>query len=154
MEPKEKGVKEPYFVIREIGQNITIISPGKNGTEFNKTYGHFHNYLGIEIYNCLFGQGVLIMQRNDEDGEPKEFKVVTLHSGKQVEVPSGFGHSVVNIGKSFLVMLDNAPDFAKAHNFEPVKEKRGFAYYIVEKKGEIAFEMNPHYRIHPQISTE
>jgi len=154
MEPKEKGVKEPYFVIREIGQNITIISPGKNGTEFNKTYGHFHNYLGIEIYNCLFGQGVLIMQRNDEDGEPKEFKVVTLHSGKQVEVPSGFGHSVVNIGKSFLVMLDNAPDFTKAHNFEPVKDKRGFAYYIVEKKGEIAFEMNPHYRIHPQISTE
>ena len=51
-------------------------------------------------------------------------------------------------------MLDNAPDFTKAHNFEPVKDKRGFAYYIVEKKGEIAFEMNPHYRIHPQISTE
>lgn len=154
MEPKEKGVKEPYSVIRGDNQNITVLNPGKNGVEFNKTYGHFHNYLGIEIYNCLYGQGVLIMQRNDEMGEAKEFKVVTLHPGKQVEIPSGFGHCLVNIGRSYLVVLDNAPNTSKSHNFEPVKEKRGFAYYIVEKKGEIAFELNPNYRVHPQISTE
>lgn len=154
IDPKAPGVKEPYFVIREIGQNITILSPGKNGDEYNKTYGHFHTYMGVEIYNCLFGQGLLIMQRNDEEGEAKEFKVVTLHSGKQVEVPSGYGHSLINIGKSFLVMLDNSPDFEKSHNYEPIKSKRGFAYYIVEKKGEIAFENNPNYRIHPQITTE
>src|SRR3989344_758885 len=110
MEPKEKGIKEPYFVIRGDNQNITVLNSGKNGIEFNKTYGHFHNYLGVEIFNCLYGQGVLIMQRNDEMGEAKEFKVVTLHPGKQVEVPVGFGHSLVNIGKGYLVVLDNAPN--------------------------------------------
>lgn len=154
LEPKEKGVKEPYFVIRGEKQNITVLSPGKNGIEFNKTYGHFHNYLGIEIYNCLYGQGVLVMQRNDENGEAKEFKVVTLHAGKQVEIPAGFGHCLYNIGKSYLVVLDNAPNTPKSHNYEAVAAKRGFTYYIVEKKGEIAFDLNSNYRVHPQISTE
>ena len=154
MDPKFKGVKEPYFVIREAAQNITIVSPGLNGDEYNKTYGHFHAYMGVEIYNCLYGQGLLIMQRNDESGEAKEFKVITIYNGKQVEVPSGFGHCLVNIGKGFLVTLDNAPDFVKGHEYEPVKEKRGFAYWIVEKKGEVAFERNPSYKVHPQITTE
>lgn len=154
MEPKSRGVKEPYFVIKGQGQNITVLSVGKHGSEFNKTYGHFHNYQGIEIYNCLYGQGILVMQRNDELGEPKEFKVVALHPGKQVEIPAGFGHSLINVGKSFLVVLDNAPDERSAHDYEPVREKRGFAYYVVEKKGEIGFEQNPNYKVHPQITTD
>lgn len=153
-EPKAKGVKDAYHVIREVGQNITIVAGGLNGVEYNKTYGHFHTYMGVEIYSCLSGQGLLIMQRNDEDGEAKEFKVVTLHPGRQAEVPSGFGHTLINIGKNLLITLDNAPDFAKAHDYEPVRLKRGFAYYVIEKKGEVAFEQNPEYRVHPQISTE
>lgn len=152
--PKAKGIKEPYFIIREVGQNITIVSSGKNGDEYNKTHGHFHTYMGVEIYTCLYGQGLLVMQRNDENGEAKEFKVITLYVGKQAEVPSGFGHSLINIGKGFLVTLDNAPDFVKSHDLLPVKTKRGFAYYVVEKKGEVAFERNPNYKVHPQISTE
>jgi oxalate decarboxylase/phosphoglucose isomerase-like protein (cupin superfamily) len=155
LEPKAPGVKESYFVIQSEEQNITVLNPGKNGIEYNKTYGHFHKFLGVEIYVTLFGQGVLIMQRNDENGEAKEFKVVTLHPGKQVEIPSGFGHVLINIGKGFLVVLDQTGKRAdKWHNYEPVKAKRGLAYYIVEKKGEIAFDVNPAYRVHPQISTE
>ncbi len=153
MEPKALGVKEAYFVIAGNNQNITVLNPGKNGNEYNKTYGHFHRWMGIETYNCLFGQGILIMQRNDENGEAKEFKVVTLHPGRQFEVPAGYGHTVVNIGKEYLVVLDNAPNDID-HDYATVKEKQGFAYYIVEKKGEIAFDLNPNYRVHPQISTE
>lgn len=154
MEPKAKGLKEVYYVIRGDGQNITALPQGKNGNEYNKTHGHFHNYLGIEIYSCLYGQGLLLMQRNDERGEAKEFKVVTLHPGRQIEIPAGFGHSIINIGKSVLVVLDNAPNSPDAHNYQPVKEKHGLAYYVVEKKGEVAFEQNPYYQVHPQISTE
>jgi oxalate decarboxylase/phosphoglucose isomerase-like protein (cupin superfamily) len=153
MDPKGTGLKEPYFVIRGNNQSITVINPGKNGEEYNKTYGHFHAWMGIETYNCLYGQGILIMQRNDEDGNAKEYKVVTLHAGKQVEVPAGYGHSVANVGKEYLVVLDNTPNGAK-HNYDPVKAKHGFAYYVVEKKGEIGFDQNPNYVVHPQISTE
>ena len=154
MEPKAKGLKELYYVIRGDGQNITVLQQGRNGNEYNKTYGHFHTYQGIEIYNCLYGQGLLVMQRNEENGEAKEFKVVTLHPGKQIEIPAGFGHTIVNIGKSILVVLDNAPNTPYAHNYEPVKEKRGFSYYVVEKKGEVGFEPNLNYHVRPQITTE
>lgn len=154
MEPKAKGVTDAYFVIRGDGQNVTIVPSGLNGVEYNKTHGHFHKYLGAEIYTCLYGQGLVLMQRNDEAGEPKEFRVISLHSGKQVEVPAGFGHTLVNISKEYLVVLDNAPNFQGSHDYEPVKDKKGLAYYVVEKKGEIAFEENPNYRVHPQISSE
>src|SRR3989344_1196164 len=154
MDPKSEGVREPYFVIRgDEGQNITILSPGKNGNEFNKTYGHFHNYQGVEIYRVVYGQGILVMQRNDEIGEAKEVSVSNLRSGMTVEVPAGYGHALVNIGKTYLVVIDDAPNTPRANNFELVKEKHGFAYYIVDKKGEVGFEPNSNYHLHPQIAT-
>jgi len=153
MDPKSSGVKEPYFVVRgDAGQNITILSPGKNGAEFNKTYGHFHKYQGVEIYTVVYGRGVLVMQRNDEEGEAKEFRVVTLRSGSVVEIPSGYGHALVNVGKTYLVVIDNAPNQPKLHDFETVKRKKGFAYYVIDKKGEIGFEVNHNYELHPQVS--
>lgn len=154
MEPRAATQKPAYHVIRGEGQNITVLLPGLNGDEYNKTYGHFHKYNTVEIYNCLYGQGLVVMQRNDEEGQAKEFKIVGLNPGKQVEVPAGFGHTLVNVGKIFLVVLDNAPESPQMHDYERVKEKKGFAYYIVEKKGEIAFEKNPNYRSSPQITTE
>lgn len=154
MEPKALGVKEAYFILATDNQNITILLPGNNGREFNKTHGHFHKSQVVEIFQCLYGQGLLIMQRNDEEGEAKEFKVITLSPSKQVAVPAGFGHGAINIGKTFLVIVDNASSSPQAHNYKLVKEKHGFAYYVVEKKGEIAFEQNPNYSVHPQITTE
>lgn len=154
MDPKAPGVKEPYFVIRGEGeQSITILTPGKNGEEFNKTYGHFHKFQGVEIYHVVYGQGVVILQRNDEVGEAKEFKVVGVRSGSVVEIPVGFGHCLVNVGRTYLVTIDNSPQGTRVHDFEYVKQKRGFAYYVVDKKGEIGFEANPNYKLHPQIGT-
>lgn len=152
MEPKAPGVKEPYFIIQgERGQNVTVISPGLNGREFNKTYGYSHKYQEAEIYQIAYGQGVLVMQRSDDEGEAKEFRVVSVRAGMTIEVPAGYGHSIVNISKTFLIVVDTAPD-RKQHDATLVKRKRGFAYYIVDKKGEVGFEPNPNYRIHPQVS--
>ncbi len=154
MEPKAKGVKEPYFIIESDEQNILVVNSGKNGIEFNKTRGFFRKDNSITIYQCLYGQGILIMQRNDEVGEAKEFKVVTLQTGRQVVIPVGFCFGLVNIGKGFLAVLDNYSYDPKVEQVDDLRLKRGFAYYIVEKKGEIAFEQNPHYSVYPQISTE
>lgn len=153
MEPKAAGVKDAYFILPADGQNITIISSGNNGREFNKTYGYFHKSQVAEVFHCLYGQGLLIMQRDDEAGDAKEFKVASLNPGRQVSIPAGFGHAVVNLGKTVLVVLDNAA-LPQATDYDLVKAKQGFAYYIVEKKGEIAFEPNPNYTVHPQITTE
>lgn len=152
-EPKEQGVKNPYYIIKENTQIILVISPGKNGSEFNKTLCFFSNPTGVNVYQCLYGQGILVMQRNDEAGEAKEFKVVTLSSGRQVEVPAASAICIANIGRSFLVIV--GPFMGeKDLDDKEIVEKQGLAYYIVEKKGEIAFEQNPNYSVHPQISTE
>lgn len=147
-------VKEPYSIIKEENQAIFIVSQGMNGEEFNKTEGYFSSYPGVQVYQCLYGQGVLVMQRNDDRGEAKEFKVVTLSAGRQVGVPADWGVCLVNVGKTFLVIIGNIDIDSKYINSKTILQKHGFAYYVVEKKGEVGFEQNPNYRLHPQITTE
>lgn len=154
MDPKSPSIKEPYFIIKgENGENITVVSSGKNGLEFNKTIGYFHTFQGVVIYHCLYGQGILIMQRNDSMGEVKEIKVMGLRPGVSVEIPSGYGHCLANIGKNFLIVADNAPQNEKNQDSEYIKKKKGLAYYIVDKKGNVSFEENKNYSFHPQITT-
>lgn len=153
VDPKVKVVKDPYYLIKGEEAEIFVVSSGLNGTEYNKTVGFFSSFPGVTIYQCLFGQGVLLLQRNDE-GEAKEFKVVTLSSGRQVGVPAGWASVLVNVGKNFLVVLRNGNLDEKYLDEKPILDKQGLAYYVVEKKGEIAFEQNRNYRVHPQITTE
>lgn len=153
MEPKAPGINDAYFILPVDNQKITIVASGNNGKEFNKTYGYFHKTQTAEVFHCLYGQGLLIMQRNDDNGEAKEFKVASLNQGRQMSVPAGFGHTLINIGKTFLVVLDNAP-LPGESDYNSLKTKQGFAYYIVLKKGEIAFEPNLNYLVHPQITPE
>lgn len=155
MSPKEKGVKTPYFTVRgEKGENITFVNAGKNGDEFNKTYGRVNTFEGVEMFKCIYGQGLLLMQRSDEEGEAKEFRVISLRPGVAGEIPSGYGHALINTGKNFLIVVDNAP--AERQNFETtsIASKKGFAYYIIDKQGDISLEKNPNYSFHPEITPQ
>ncbi len=154
MEAGKIKVKEPYYIIQTPDQAIFVVSSGLNGSEYNKTEGFISNYQGVQTYQCLYGQGVLLMQRNDERGEAKEFKVVTLNAGRQISVPAFWAISLVNIGKTFLVILANIDIGSKDIETKPIIDKHGLAYYVVEKKGEVSFEQNPKYDVHPQITTE
>lgn len=154
MKGVKTGVKTPYYLIKDEGQVIFVVSSGRNGTEFNKTVGYFSNFPNMQTYQCLYGQGVFVIQRNDEFGEAKEFKIVSLNPGRQVLVPAGWGMGIVNTGNTYLVVLRNSDLLEKYIDSTPIIKKQGFAYFIVEKKGEISFEQNPNYKVHPQITTE
>lgn len=154
MESGRNYIREPYYVIKSNNQIIYILSSGLNNNEYNKTEGFFSNYPASLRYRCLFGQGILLMQRNDDLGEAKEFKVITLSYGKQVDVPSTWGFCLVNTGKNLLVVLGNKDLSKQEIDSKPIYQKRGLAYYVIEKKGEISFEANPNYSVHPQITTE
>lgn len=154
MEPGRNYIREPYYVIKSNGQVIYVVSSGLNGTEFNKTEGFFSNYPAVLHYGCLFGQGILLMQRNDDLGDAKEFKVITLNSGKQVDVPSTWGFCLINTGKNLLVVLGSKDLGKQEIDSKPIYKKSGLAYYVIERRGEISFEANPNYSVHPQITTE
>ncbi len=147
-------VKTPYYQILDNQQSIFVVTSGSNGGEYNKTVGYFSNFSLMQTYQCLYGQGIMVMQRNDESGEAKEFKVLSLSPGRQISVPSGWGMCLVNTGSTYLVVLRNSFLDEKYIDEKPVLKKGGFAYFIVEKKGEIGFEENPSYKLHPQITTE
>lgn len=154
MEPGPNKVKEPYYVIDADEQSIFVVSTGQNGVEYNKTEGFLSTFTGVHTFQCLYGQGVILMQRNDEMGEAKEFKVLTLNPGRQVLVPAGWAMCLVNIGKNLLVVLGNIDINSKYIQTKPILEKGGLCYFVVEKKGEVALEQNPKYRVHPQIIME
>lgn len=146
-------VKYPYYLIKEQDQVIFVVTPGRNGTEFNKTVGYFSTFPSMQTYQCLYGSGILLMQRNDF-GQVKEFKVVTLNPGRQVLVPASWGMCLVNTGNNFLIVLRNSLLDEKHQDVKPILEKAGLAYFAVEKKGEISLEENHNYSFHPQITTE
>ncbi|MDD5416228.1 MAG: glucose-6-phosphate isomerase family protein [Candidatus Daviesbacteria bacterium] len=154
MEKVNNGVKTPYYILADNDQVIFVISQGFNGGEFNKTSGYFNNFPGVQTYQCLYGSGILLMQRNDESEEAKEFKMVRLNPYRQVNVPASWFVCLVNTGNSFLIVLKNSYLDEKYKVPKSISDKRGFAYYVVDKRGEIAFEPNPYYRVHPQITTE
>lgn len=154
MKGAKAEIKNPYYLIEENDQLIFVVSSGKNGLEYNKTAGYFNSYLGMQTYQCLYGQGIMVMQRNDFAGEAKEFKITTISPGKQVSVPAGWGMCIVNTGSNLLVVIRNNFLDPKDIDEKPILEKQGFVYFVVEKKGEIGFEPNPNYHLHPQITTE
>lgn len=154
MNPTKKGVKYPYYQILEESQTVLVVSPGLNGLEFNKTNIFFNNLPGVVIYHALYGAGIAIIQRIDGTGEAKEFKVVSLTAGTLVNVPAGWAACLVNVGKGFLVAITNMKIESTGSELDEITKRRGLAYYVIEKKGEISFEQNPNYKVYPQISTE
>ena len=150
----KSDVKTPYYLIEDSGNCIFIITPGKNGSEYNKNQGYFSNFPGLQTYQCLYGQGIFLIQRNDLDGEAKEFKVVRLIAGRQILVPAGWGMCIVNTGDRYLVVVRYSYLDKKHIDSKSIIKKHGFVYYVVEKKGDISFEQNPNYLIYPQIMME
>jgi glucose-6-phosphate isomerase, archaeal len=162
MQPDAVGPAVHYYMIRGGSQkrNITIWETGTVGGEYIKTYGHYHVGNLDETYAVLEGEGIALLQKLVvENGVPQidrveEFKAVKVKSGDSVYMPSGYGHLVVNTGKTWLVTSDDSPvhgpkDSASmpGHaDYEPVKKMRGFAYYVIKKNGATTLVRNPLYK--------
>ena len=148
MNPDASGPAVHYYMIRggKNKRNITVLEPGTVGGEYIKTYGHYHVGELDETYWFLYGEGIVLQQKLANLSAPdvvEEFKAIKVKAGDSVYMPPGYGHLMVNIGKTWLVVADDSPvegagDSASmpGHaDYEPVKKMRGFAYYVVEKNG-------------------
>src|SRR3989344_2895573 len=182
MNPEAAGPAVHYYMIRggKDKRNITVWETGTVGCEYIKTYGHYHVGDLDETYEIVEGEGIALLQKLvTENGVPQidrveEFKAIKVSAsskggsssggkggsafgGKAVNsvyMPAGYGHLVVNTGKTWLVTSDDSPvdginDSASmpGHaDYEPVKKMRGFAYYVVEKDGIPVLVRNPLYK--------
>jgi len=159
MHPEAEGPAIHYYMIRGGKQkrNVTVWEIGKVGDEYIKTYGHYHVGKMDETYWIVQGEGIALLQKRVDESDSariEEFKAISVKAGDSVYMPAGYGHLVVNTGKEWLVTVDDSPvegpdDSASmpGHaDYEPVKQMRGFAFYVVEKDARPALVRNPRYK--------
>lgn len=117
---------------------LSIIYPGKIGKEYYMTKGHFHLKDASELYLCLKGRGMLIMQNKDG-----EVSAIELKPGSLGYVPPGWGHRTINTGRSRFIFFFAYPSDA-GHDYAIVKEK-GFAKIVIEENKTPKVVDNPRY---------
>jgi glucose-6-phosphate isomerase len=125
----------------ELAYGTTILYPGKVGDEYFMTKGHFHEILETaEIYYCIKGHGILLMENQEGQIEIQEMK-----PGISIYVPPKFAHRSINISDnepliSFFTMRADA-----GHNYKTI-ETKGFRKIIVEKNGKPEIINNPKWK--------
>jgi glucose-6-phosphate isomerase len=124
----------------QLGFCTTILYPGKVGSEYFMTKGHYHAKADrAEIYYCLHGAGELLLQTRDG-----AVSVQHMIPGVIAYIPAYQAHRTVNTGTDNFVFLSVYPADA-GYDYESIAE-RGFAALIVEHDGKPQTIPNPRYQ--------
>lgn len=150
MDSTASAPEQLYFVIHQPGKNVTILPHYRLGKEYPKTYGHFHKPEAEETYTVLIGEAGILIQKGVDPVE--EIRLIKLKKGRQFTVPKGYAHSLINLGKGPVVTLDDHDPAKFDNNYEPIRKKHGFAYYIIEEGGKLKAVPNPNYVKVPPLS--
>jgi glucose-6-phosphate isomerase len=107
----------------------TIIYPGRVGSEYHLTRGHYHSKRNhAETYQALSGQGLVLFER--EDGTTCNAE---LTPSKVTYIPPYWAHRSINTGDVPLVFLWTCPVEA-GHDYAALGD-RGMRQVVVERNG-------------------
>jgi glucose-6-phosphate isomerase len=125
-------------VAGELLHGISIVHPGKVGSEYTMTKGHFHTVLETgEIYYILKGRGYMVMENSEGQAAVEE-----LCPGRVLYVLPRWAHRSVNASPDEdLVMFFIYPGNA-GHDYGTI-ESQGFRKLVVERDGHPAIIDNP-----------
>jgi glucose-6-phosphate isomerase len=125
--------------IKSIGlrYDITVILPKMLGSEFNKTYGHYHplkdetDLTYPEVYEVISGTALCLLQKmGKNEDELDEIYLVEVKSGEKIIMPPNFGHITINPLLVPLVMSNwVAAEFSS--EYELYEKYHGGGYYLV-----------------------
>ena len=109
------------------GTSITY--PGKVGSEYFMTKGHFHTILATaEVYYCLSGEGFMLLESPEGDWSAQPLK-----PGVMVYVPPRYAHRSINTGSVPMVTFFCFRGDA-GHDYGTI-ETKGYRKLIVEQDG-------------------
>jgi glucose-6-phosphate isomerase len=118
----------------------SITYPGKVGDEYFMTKGHFHeNIATAEVYYCLRGQGLMMMESDRGD-----WKAEPMTQGRVIYVPPFYAHRSINTGQDPLISFCVYPGGA-GHDYGSI-ETRGFRKLVLERNGNPKIEDNPKWK--------
>lgn len=124
----------------DLAFGTTILYPGKIGSEYYMTKGHFHTVLETaEVYYTLSGQGFMVME--NPEGDTTE---LPLSAGKAIYVPRCYAHRTVNSGNTPLVLFYTFPADA-GHDYRTI-ESKGYHKLILEHQGQAQIVDNPRWK--------
>lgn len=124
----------------DLAFGTTILYPGKIGSEYYFTKGHFHTVLETaEVYYTMSGQGYMVME--NPEGDCIE---MPLSANQAVYVPRRYAHRTVNTGSTPLVLFYTF-DADAGHDYGTI-ETKGYHRLIVEKDGKPAVVSNPNWK--------
>lgn len=124
----------------ELLSGVSVIHPGKVGSEFFMTKGHFHAKLDTaEIYYCLSGEGLMVMETPDGKTDVKP-----LIPGNVLYVPPFWAHrSVCTSRQNDLVLFFVYPGNA-GHDYGTIEEN-GFRRLVMDSPEGIKIIDNPRF---------
>jgi len=113
----------------ELLSGLSIVHPGRVGDEYFMTKGHYHSVRDTaEIYYCLQGQGLLLMENEAGDTALEEFR-----PGRLVYVTPRWAHRSINTGPEDLVTLFVYPAHA-GHDYA-MFDATGFLKRVLDRDG-------------------
>jgi glucose-6-phosphate isomerase len=128
--------------IKEAGlrYDLTVVLPRMLGTEFNKTYGHYHpkkdgtDVTYPEVYEVISGMALCLLQKmGKNEDELDEIYLVEVKSGEKIIMPPNFGHITINPLSVPLVMSNwVAAEFSS--EYELYEKNHGGGYYITKSQ--------------------
>ena len=126
--PEEEG---------QIPHCTTRITPGRIGTEYHMTKGHYHARREQgEVYFGLSGRGCLVMQT-----ETGETSVQRMVAGSAAYVPPFWAHRTVNVGAEDFVFF-SIWEARAGHDYGTI-ERDGFRKLVVMRDGVPVVVDNP-----------
>jgi glucose-6-phosphate isomerase, archaeal len=121
---------EPASGDGQLHYGLGILYPGRVGSEYYLTKGHYHSYrTSAEVYIGLQGQGAMLL----EDESSRESRLVPLVKNSVVYVPGHTAHRTINTGQEPLVYIGVYPSNA-GHDYGAIAA-RNFKMIVVEHGG-------------------
>lgn len=125
----------------DIAFGTSIVHPGTVGNEFFMTKGHFHTILDTaEVYYCIAGHGLMLMENPEGDVEYHEMK-----PGQTIYVPGRYAHRSINISRNETLVTFFAFRADAGHDYGTIEQK-GFRKLVVDQGGSYAVVDNPNWK--------
>ncbi|MDE2635427.1 MAG: cupin domain-containing protein [Chloroflexota bacterium] len=123
----------------QIPHCTTRIRPGRVGSEYHMTKGHYHARREQgEVYFGLSGRGYLVMQTESGETDVRE-----MVAGSAAYVPPYWAHRTVNTGDEDFVFF-SVWEARAGHDYGTI-ERDGFRKLVVMRDGQPAVVDNPKY---------
>ncbi len=133
------------FQKHRIRFDVTSMPARALGSEFVKTYGHYHpiapNSLNAfpELYQVISGTAWYLIQKRKKDSmEVEDAWLVEAKAGEKVLMPPNYGHLTINPTYGETLVMANLVEASFKSDYAPYKERRGGAFYALAESGGIA----------------